>query len=510
MVPEAPRAQPAACVSSETVVCLATGGVRGAVEADVVSFRGIPYAEPPLDSLRWRPPQPAKAWTGVRDATVFGPVCPQLSGGDVIGDEDCLRLNVWTPRERTGRARPVMVYLTGGGNFGQSGKGGGGANFVGTRLVPEGVVLVTVNIRLGALGFLSLPALDAESERHVSGNYGSQDHIAMLRWVQQHIRAFGGDPDRVFLFGTSAGGASVCGLMTSPLARGLFHAAAMESSVPTGCEFQTRAQAQDRTGARLVAATGCDHRTDAAVCLRKKSPKDLVTALRAVTDLFPRTYGPIVDGYVFPDQPIKRLAAGQRERMPLIIGNNLEEAASWVDSLGPLTDGDTYRAALERVLGADLRDRVVAQYPLSRFSTPREALVRAMTDALFTCATRRVTRAVMQGGGGPVYRYLFTYHHENAPANAVGHSVEMPFLFQSWTDYKAGPGDRAVSEHMIGFWTRLAKTGNPTSGASEAWTPVSAKESPYLRIDARFAMMPGDADAKCDFWDSVALPSPHL
>jgi para-nitrobenzyl esterase len=185
-------------------------------------------------------------------------VCPQVIANDVAGDEDCLTLNVWTPRERPRTPLPVMVYLTGGGNHSQSGQGSANVNFSGSQLVPKGVVFVTANIRLGVFGFLAHPALDLERQEHVSGNYGNQDHIAMLRWLKVNIGAFGGDPTHIFLFGTSAGGANICGLMTSPLARTLFHGAAMESSVPTGCEFQTLAQAESRTGARLVKAVRCD------------------------------------------------------------------------------------------------------------------------------------------------------------------------------------------------------------------------------------------------------------
>ena len=282
------HAQTERCTPGEGIVCAPAGGVRGVVEGVVISYRGIPYAQPPTGVRRWRPPLPMEPWSGVREALRFGPMCPQVAGNEVVGDEDCLTLNVWVPRTRSEQSLPVMVYLTGGGNHGQSGQGGGGANFVGTRLTKEGVILVTVNIRLGALGFLTHPALDAESDRRVSGNYGSQDHVSMLRWVNRNIKAFGGDPNRVFLFGTSAGGATICGLLTSPLARGLFHGAVMESSVPTGCEYATREQAQSGTGARLAKALSCERAPDVATCLREKTARDIVRAVPAVTNLFPR------------------------------------------------------------------------------------------------------------------------------------------------------------------------------------------------------------------------------
>jgi len=497
------HAQSDGCASTADVACTEYGAVRGVVDGAVVSFRGIPYAQPPTGDLRWRPPQPPAPWTGTRDGSTFGPICPQLEGDDVIGNEDCLTLNVWAPSRRTGQLLPVMVYLTGGGNHSQSGQGGGGGHFVGTRLTREGVVLVTVNIRLGALGFLTHPALDAESKRHTSGNYGTQDHLAMLQWVRRNIRAFGGDPNAVFLFGTSAGGASICGLLTSPLAAELFHGVAMESSVPTGCEYQTKAQAQMRTGTTLATALGC---TDAR-CLRGKSPRELFLALRPNMNLLPRAYGPVVDGYVFPEQPIARIRAGQAAKVPVLMGNNLDEAASWVDQLGPIEGATGYQQALERLFGVALAPRVAAEYPASTFPSPRAAVVRAATDGLFTCMTRRVTTALAATSEAPVYRYLFTYVPELARDRFAGHSTEMPFLYQSWRAYSPTAKDLAVSERLVGFWTRMAKSGRP---GVDTWQAVTPRVPAYLEIGETQALKSGEADAHCGFWDVAALPTPHL
>jgi para-nitrobenzyl esterase len=501
-------AQTERCAPGVGIACTSAGGMRGVVADGVISYRGIPYAQPPTGLRRWRPPVPLESWSGIRDVSRFGPMCPQVAGNEVVGDEDCLTLNVWVPGARNEQSLPVMVYLTGGGNHAQSGQAGGGANFVGTRLTKEGIILVTVNIRLGALGFLTHRALDAESERHISGNYGSQDHVLMLRWVNRNIEAFGGDPNRVFLFGTSAGGANICGLLTSPLARGLFHGVVMESSVPTGCEYSTREQAQSGTGARLVKALSCERGPDVATCLREKTARDIVRAVPAVTNLFPRTYGPVVDGHVFPEQPMKRLTEGQVAKVPVIMGNNLEEAASWVDALGPIQNADQYRDGLSRVFGKDLGDRVVAEYPVARYASPRGALIRAATDGLFTCMTRRVTRALVASGAGPVYQYLFTHRLEHSRDGAVGHSIEMPFIFQSWTGYTPGSSDITVSERMVQYWTQFAKTGNPDP--SNGWRAVSRVASPYMNLNERFEMKTDQADSHCEFWASVRLPSPHL
>ncbi len=241
----------ASCPTHDTlVICTKLGPIRGEQLGPVVAYKGIPYAKPPVGALRWKPTQPATPWKGVRDGSQYGPICPQIINGKVAGTEDCLTLNVWAPSTPPTRPLPVMVWLTGGGNHGMSGQGdaAGQVLFTGKQLVPEGVVFVSVNIRLGILGFLAHGALDAESRRKTSGNYGSLDQIQMLHWIHDNINRFGGDPKRVMLFGTSAGGGNICALMSSPMTRGLIHAAAMQSSVPTGCELQTRSQAESRTG----------------------------------------------------------------------------------------------------------------------------------------------------------------------------------------------------------------------------------------------------------------------
>ena len=186
----------------------------------MLAFKGIPYARPPVGPLRWKPTVAAEPWSDVRDGSRFGAICPQISGQEVKGDEDCLTINVWRPRVITTQPLPVMVWLTGGGNHALSGQGTqifGGLTYSGEKLVPQGVVFVSYNLRLGVLGFLAHPALDAERPEKISGNYGSLDQIAMLRWLKANIAAFGGDPNKIFLFGTSAGGGNICALMTSPL-----------------------------------------------------------------------------------------------------------------------------------------------------------------------------------------------------------------------------------------------------------------------------------------------------
>ena len=327
----------------------------------------------PWDPCGGSPREPALPWQGVRDGGRYGAMCPQWVGNEIQGEEDCLYVNVWRPKSKPARSLAVMVWLTGGGNHSFSGQGSpgfGGVVYNGKELVPHGVVFVSYNLRLGALGFLAHPALDAERAERISGNYGSLDQVAMLQWIHRNIAAFGGDPSRVFLFGASAGGGNICALLTSPLSRGLFHGVAMQSSVPVGCEIQTHADAENGTGRRVVQALGCDAAPDIATCLRGKSDTQIVAAVPGTFSVLTRVYGPNMDGHVFPDQPIRLIEAGRYPSMPVIIGNTAGETLEWADTAGPINDAASYEAALDKLFGAKARERIVGLYPASAFQSP--------------------------------------------------------------------------------------------------------------------------------------------
>ncbi len=498
------------CAAGPDVACTSEGAVRGVAENGTLAFKGIPYAAAPVGPLRWRPPQAPQPWQGVRDATRFGAVCPQLEGQQAIGEEDCLTVNVWVPQPRPAGPLPVMVFLPGGGNHAFSGQGApvfGGVGYNGQQLVPRGVVFVSFNNRLGALGFLAHPALGAERAERVSGNYGSLDQVALLRWVRRNIAAFGGDARKVTLFGTSAGGGSICALMAAPAARGLFHAAAMESGVPTGCELQTLQEAQDGSGQRVAQALGCTG-ADAAACLRGKSTADVVKALPGGFGLFSRLYGPNMDGVVFPEQPIAAIEAGRHSHMPVIVGNSGDETMLWATSAGPVNDAAGLDAALAKLFGAQAAPRIRAMYPLADFPTPRDAMVRISTDAFFTCQSLRVARALAQHQRAPVYRYLFAHTLQNDAelrGQRAVHTIEHVFFFPWQGSYKPTADDLAVQQLMVGRWSGFARTG----AADAPWRPVGADDS-YLLIAPEAAMRAGGSEAKCAFWSSVRLPSPHL
>jgi len=451
----------------------------------------------------------------VRDGGRYGAMCPQIIGGEVKGDEDCLYVNVWRPREKPNPPVPVMVWLTGGGNHSLSGEGSGGFGGVvynGEQMAAEGVVFVSYNLRLGALGFLAHAALDGERPEKISGNYGSLDQIAMLQWIRRNIAAFGGDPSRVFLFGTSAGGGNICALITSPLTRGLIHGVAMQSSVPSGCEIPTLADARNGTGKRVVSALGCENAPDVAACLRSKSPKEVVTAVPGTFSVLARLYGPNVDGVVFPDQPIKLIAEKRYPAMPVIIGTTSGETGPWADTAGRVTDDTSLAAAIDKVFGGAARERILAVYPTSAYGSPRAAFAQLTTDAEFTCQSRRVARALARAQREPVYRYLFNHTMDNDPElKAIGasHTIEHPFLFAWQGKYRPTATDLSVQRQMTGYWTRMAKTGNPNGAGDPEW-PIAGEKDAYLEIAGTTVARAGDGNAHCDFWDGTPLLWPHI
>ena len=496
------------------IACTMQGAVRGAPEGGTLAFKGIPYAAPPVGARRWAPPEPPQPWTGVRDGRRFGPICPQLAGAQVVGEEDCLTLNVWTPATPPARPLPVMVFLTGGGNHAFSGQGApvfGGVSYNGQQLVPEGVVYVSFNYRLGALGFLAHPALGAERADKLSGNYGSLDQVAMLRWLQANIAAFGGDPQRVMLFGTSAGGGNICTLMAMPAARGLFHRAAMQSSVPTGCELPTLQQVEAGTGARVAQALQCGA-SDAAACLRGKPVADVVRAVPGSFGMQPRLYGPVVDGRHVPEQPIATIERRAHAAMPVVIGNTTQETMQWSAGMGTVTDAASYQAALARVYGDEVAPRIMAMYPLGAYPTPHAALLKLTTDSFFTCQSRRVARTLARSQAEPVYRYVYAHALENdAEQRALGavHTIEHVMFFPWQGKYQPSAADLAVQAPMLKRWTAFATAADPAAAAGPAWG-VAQPGDRYLLIGAATEAKQGDGGAQCDFWDGVRLPSPHL
>jgi para-nitrobenzyl esterase len=447
------------------------GAVRGTTAGTVAEFLGIPYAAPPTGNLRWRPPAPLAGWRGVRDATQFGPGCPQvLTGNPFLPpgtiSEDCLNLNVYTPAARPGPNRPVLVWIHGGGLVQD-----GGRNYDGTKLAADGAVVVTINYRLGALGFLAHPALASHG---AAGNYGLMDQQAALRWVQRNIARFGGDPHNVTIAGQSAGGLSVLAQMVSPGARGLFQRAIVQSG--TFALNQRPLATAEAAGETFATAVGCPDQS--AACLRSVPVSDLVAK-------FGVEIPGVVDGSVLT-QPIgTALANGQFARVPVINGITHDEELLFVAGLGitvsqgtniPLagdpTDPANYQANIAQALGVSAaRAAAIAnEYPLSAYPNPVVAFSLLVSDASFACPALQVDRQTA-ARGVPAYAYQF--NDDNAPVSFLGrslglatHGAELPYLFDlPNTPVMLTPEQQALAASMRTDWARFAGTGNPSSRA---------------------------------------------
>ncbi len=479
------------------VVPTSGGTVRGFLDDQVAVYRGIPYAAPPLGPLRFRPPVTPDPWATVRDASGFGSICPQPDGaGRVVGSEDCLVLNVWARATPPSTRAPVVFWIHGGGNV--QGAGSLPVYDGQTFLEKSGVVVVTINYRLSSLGFLAHPALDAESAHGVSGNDGLLDQIAALQWVRRNIAAFGGDPDRVLIGGESAGGEDVCSLLASPLAKGLFTRALIESG---HCSQPTLPEAES-AGATIVEAAGCGGTADVVACLRAQSTETLVSAARPDVN----SYGPNVDGFVLLDSPLDALSAGRHHHVPLLVGANADETS--LDAPSFASDA-AYRSAIFSLYGFTLGARVLAEYPSSAFATPQKAWIGATTDEVYTCPARRIARAAAAGQAEPVFRYFFTKSLDSTSAASYGayHSLELPFVFgtlDKFPGFTPSARERALSDAMNGYWSRFAANGNPNGPGATLWPRYDPALDTYLDLDNVTTSGEGVRASRCDFWDAVA------
>lgn len=457
--------------------CTYAGAPAGATTA----YKGIRYAQAPVGDLRFRAPQPVTC-TGEQPALAYGPKCPQLDEGTYVGDEDCLQLNVWAP-VAAGPPRPVMVWIHGGGNIVGSAVE---PVYDGQRLAEAGdVVVVTVNYRLGQLGWLADASL-AASDGAV-GNYGTLDQVEALRWVRDHIAGFGGDPGNVTIFGESAGGRNVCTLLAVPAAAGLFHRAIVESGA---CKFlQTEAAAQ-AVADDVAAALGCSG--DRAACLRAATAEQVIRANPGTAGvLTASSYGSVIDGVVLAEQPEDAIAAGRHHAVPFLIGANADETVR--EAPVNLTEAQ-YQQLVRAQLGPTLGDLALAQYPVSAYPTPRAAYVRMTTDVRFVCPSREIAAAAAPHA--PTFRYFFSYRP--TPLGAP-HAIEIPFVFGTFAaiPYTPSAADLALATAIQGYWTRFARTGDP--GGSPAW-PRYAAGDPTLVLDDPISRADGIRTADCDFW----------
>jgi para-nitrobenzyl esterase len=492
---------------SRTLVHTRSGLVRGVIEGNLRAFRGLPYAAPPVGSLRWRQPEPVVGWPGIRDASSFGPLCPQITAaGNLTGDEDCLHLNVFTDRSQPDHDQPVMVFFHGGGNARGSASQ---PSFDKPLLATRGAIVVTAEYRLGILGQFVHPALSAEGGGS-SGNYLLMDMIAALRWVRDNIGAFGGDPDRVMVFGQSAGSYETEGLLASPAAQGLFSTAGMESgSIPSG-QSMTQADMQ-AAHAPLAARVGCDGAPDVLACLRA------VPALTLVTNQAGIPFNLTIEPRVLPVDPFDMIAQNGLP-VPLLIGSNSAENSSAPDPNNPLTAAG-YEARIRAyfdAIGPGISDQVLALYPVTNYPTPWDALIDMGSDYDVTCETRTFAMAAARSHRQPVWRYLFTHRFENDPDLSIlgpFHRAELFFVFgtlpvatDSDTAYVPTDAEVALSNQMMDYWVRFAAHGNPNGLGAVHWRRYNDESEPILRLDDPLQHLQGYHVAQCNYLQTLPQP----
>jgi para-nitrobenzyl esterase len=506
--------RPAESSESSVLARTESGWVRGEAGGDHVTFSGVPYAAPPTGALRWASPEPPSRWHGIRDATRAADVCPQVETDDngdptVVGNEDCLYLNVTAPRDRPARERlPVLVWIH-GGNF----TSGAGSQYDGARLAAEGgLLVVTINYRLDALGFLSSPSLDTRGA--TSGNYGIEDQTAALRWVRRNAASFGGDPSNVTLAGQSAGARSVCVHLASPMSRGLFDRAIIQSAACAN-QLVTKPVADER-GTRAIAEVGCTAAPDVAACLRQRPVDALLATLPGVGEpindrVSDDPWGPVTGTPLLPTQPIDAITSGSAAHVPILLGSTRDETRPFVgfrhDAGGNPLSEDGYRAIIAETFGEDA-DAVLERYPAAEHASPALALSAVLTDwggSIGACPVLRTAEAGARHGR--VYLYEF---QEPNPAVIQGfplgahHSWDLHFIW----DARIPGGERpeltapqqALGRQLRGYWSSFARTGDPNGGSRPPWHPFN-RTGPVLGLDAaNVAPTPFAETHHCAFW----------
>lgn len=458
------------------VIHAPAGAVEGVTDGSVQVFKGLPYAKPPVGDARWKPPVEMPTWNGVRDATKFGPSCiqplPQSRSGSIYaGDlgpmsEDCLFVNVWAQQGASNA--PVMVWIHGGAlTTGSSSE----PMYDGTKLAERGVVVVSINYRLGVLGYLAHPLLSAESPDKISGNYGLLDQIEALRWVKRNVAAFGGDPANVTIMGESAGGLSVMYLLASPPARGLFHKAIAQSaymiSTPELKQARFGEEAAEAIGTRVTAALGA---------------KDLA-ALRAIDAAKLRDtvaaagYFPLgtIDGRVLPRQLVEVFDRGEQASVPIIAGFNSGEIRSLRFLAPPVpANAVTYETAI-RGRYADLADPFLKLYPSSNLE---ESILTIARDAMYSwTAERLVNKQAALGPSSFLYMFDHGYPAADAARLHAFHASELPYVFGNtqrtpplWPKVPSTAAETKMSDAMMDYWTSFMRSGEPSAPDQPRWT----------------------------------------
>jgi para-nitrobenzyl esterase len=500
--PAAPAGAPVVSApAGGPVVSAPAGAVRGVATAGEHVFKGVPYALPPTGARRWRAPVAMPAWRGVRDASAFGPACMQIPYAPhslytevyPAMSEDCLTLNIWAPKNA--RHAPVFFYIHGGSMVRGSSQE---TIFDGEKLAARGIVVVSINYRLGLLGFLAHPELSAESPQRVSGNYAILDQIQALRWVRRNIAAFGGDPARVTIAGESAGGLSILYLLASPEARGLFSQAIAQSayyaSAPALRSAAFGQPSAESAGERFAAAVGAKGIAD----LRAMGSQAIIAA--ALKGGFVPTA--TVDGQVLRHQLIETFDRGEQARVPVLTGFNSGEIRTLRQLLPQLPADAARYEAIVRARYGDLANRFLDHYPSA---TIEQSLLAAVRDGVFGWTSERLVRDQAKLG---MPAYLYFWDHGYPAAEAVNlhgfHESEVPYIFgtidrtpANWPKVGDDADERALSQAMGDYWASFVLTGQPAAAHQPLWQPFN-RGGAYLRVtdtpQAATDLMPGAFD----------------
>ena len=479
--------------SAQTEIPTRYGAVAGAVESDLRVFKGIPYAAPPLGNLRWKPPTPPKPWTATRPAVEFATSGVQPAHVQPQS-EDCLYLNIWSLA--AARNAPVMVWIHGGGYLNGS---GAMPYYDGGPLAKMGAVVVTINYRLGVLGFLAHPQLSRESHDHVSGNYGLLDQIAALQWVRDNVAAFGGDPHNVTIFGESAGAGSVSCLLFSPLAKGLFiraiaESGALDDQLRDLRNTQGGIEPAEHQGAELARQSGCTG-AGALPCLREMSGRLLLNMASAMSCLEctqKNTFGPVADGYVIPGQPYQLLRSGKLNPAAVLTGSNRGEGTIVIGTR-PVPNVAGYHAWMSARF-KDQAPKVLAAYPARSDDAVRVALSDVYTDSWYLCPSRSLAAAEKSA-----YLYQFTRVRPGMESRTA-HGTEIPYVFDT---LKTAAGrvedvDRTLAGLMSAAWYRFAAKGDPNGEGLPEWPLYDRKSEAYLEFGEHVRVDRGLEASQCD------------
>ncbi len=524
---ETPEAAPNAPVLKMFTpkVTIESGIIEGqSLEQNIFSFKGIPYAAPPVGKLRWQPPQPVEPWKNPKSTIAYGATCPQPDMSELIFKsyramaEDCLYLNVWTPAIDSSAAKlPVMVWIHGGGFI------VGTASddyYTGQDLAKSGVVVVTLNYRLGPFGFFAHPLLSQESEHKVSGNYGLLDQIAALQWVQKNIKSFGGDAENITLFGESAGGRSIASLMVSPLSKGLFHKAILQSSTVFRPMYHLTESwygrpSMENVGLQLAAALDADKEKDVLAALRQLSVDEIMKEAKPTLPGMLEgknkkqdgiAFEPAVDGWVLPGSPSDLFDAGKQHPIPIIAGSNADEGSLFARKISFLT-ARRARKIIEEVFAEDA-PQILKLYPFDDRDAARTALNRIAGD-MNSAAPMDKTVSDMTRINSPAWLYYYTHVREDELGQKLGawHGSEIRMVFNSLDRGKAKitDADRKVAATISQYWLNFAKTGNPNGSGLPDWPQYKINEAKYLEIAAEPRVGNHLRQDKVDFFAALEL-----